>query len=70
LQFHQRASYPLARFFFVITGGVLKSGFLGSHKGLETTNTDNGVAVSVPATAPDQYSSTVVLKINGALEID
>ena len=48
---------------------LLKTGFLGWHKGLETTNTDKGVTVSVPATAPTEFSSTVVLKIKGPLEI-
>jgi alpha-L-fucosidase len=49
---------------------LLKSGFMGSHKSLETANAGSGVVVSIPAMAPDQYSSTIVLKINGPLDIE
>ena len=49
---------------------LLKSNFIGRHKRLQVTNSDNGVIVSVPMTAPDPISSTVVLKINGSLQVE
>ena len=39
------------------------------HKSLATENNAEGLVVTVPATAPDAISSTVVLKIKGAPEI-
>jgi alpha-L-fucosidase len=40
------------------------------HHVLEAQNNSDGVTLRVPATAPDTVSSTIVLKINGPLEID
>ena len=48
---------------------LLKKGWLGLHKKLETTNDANGVTISVPQTAPDTISSTIVLELQGAPEI-
>jgi len=43
---------------------------LASGEKLKTENADNGVSVSVPATAPDAISSTIVLKLKGAPEVE
>jgi alpha-L-fucosidase len=40
------------------------------RKALRTAGSKQGLVVSVPATAPDPISSTVVLNIQGALEIE
>jgi len=40
------------------------------HVPLKTENGPNGVAVSLPAEAPDPYSSTVVLKVQGVLNVE
>jgi alpha-L-fucosidase len=45
---------------------LLKAGWLGRHKHLQTTPDADGVTVTVPHNAPDKISSTVVLKIKGA----
>jgi alpha-L-fucosidase len=37
---------------------------------LSMTGSDEGVTISVPTTAPDKISSTVVLEVNGALNIE
>ena len=47
---------------------LLKRSFLW-HKHLATTAAENGLLIKVPAKAPDQISSTVVLKFKGAPEI-
>jgi alpha-L-fucosidase len=39
------------------------------HK-LESASTENGLAITLPTTAPDKMSSTVVLNVNGALKIE
>ena len=39
------------------------------HKSLATENTAEGLTITVPATAPDAISSTIVVKIKGAPEI-
>jgi alpha-L-fucosidase len=49
---------------------LLKSNFLGWHKRLKTENSADGVTVSVPKTAPNTISSTVVLQIKGTPEIE
>ncbi len=48
---------------------LLKSVGLGWHQQLPTTRTADGVTVTVPETAPDKISSTVVLKIKGTPEV-
>ena len=42
---------------------------LANGLALETTANDNGVVVSLPAEATDQYASVVVLKVDGVLEV-
>jgi alpha-L-fucosidase len=49
---------------------LLKPNFFGWHKHLSTANEVGGVVVKVPAQAPDKISSTIVLKLNGAPELD
>jgi len=49
---------------------LLKPNFLWWHKKLPAANDAAGVTVSVPQNAPDNISSTVVLKLAGAPEID
>jgi alpha-L-fucosidase len=44
---------------------LLKPTFLGFHKKLPTVTGIDGVSISVPTTAPDNVSSTIVLKIMG-----
>lgn len=39
-------------------------------KSLATRRTSEGLAIAVPATAPDAISSTIVLKVKGSLEIE
>ena len=48
---------------------LLKTDWLGMHKKLETMNDANGVTISVPKTAPDTISSTIVLQLRGAPDI-
>ena len=48
---------------------LLQKNWLGGHTKLATTCDANGVTVSVPKTAPDKISSTVVLKIKGNPDI-
>ena len=48
---------------------LLQKNWFGGHKKLKTASNANGVTISVPLTAPDKISSTVVLKIKGAPEI-
>jgi alpha-L-fucosidase len=45
---------------------LLKSNSLGWHKRLKTVPAGDFLTISVPATAPDQFSSTIVLKLAGA----
>jgi alpha-L-fucosidase len=54
----------------IVRAYLLKPNFLGWHKRLPTANDTAGVTVSVPENAPDNISSTVVLKLAGAPEID
>src|SRR5439155_350802 len=46
-----------------------KGGTLGWHKKLHTSNSDDGVTISVPANPPDKISSTIVLQLKGAPEV-
>jgi alpha-L-fucosidase len=48
---------------------LLKASWLGWHKKLSTANIADGVTIAVPLEAPDKFSSTIVLKIAGAVEI-
>jgi hypothetical protein len=47
---------------------LLKPNFFGGHKHISAINGENGVTLSVPATAPDKIASVIVLKIKGPLE--
>ncbi len=53
----------------VVKAYLLKSNWLGWHKQLKAVSGADGVTISVPQMAPDQISSTVVLKIKGTPEI-
>jgi alpha-L-fucosidase len=53
----------------VVTAHLLKAGWLGGHRQLKTAGDAHGLTISVPQTAPDKISSTVVLNIKGPLEI-
>lgn len=48
---------------------LLKSSLFGRHLALKHTSDSDGVIVTLPNTAPDKISSTVVLEIQGAPEI-
>ena len=48
---------------------LLKSNWLGGHKKLATTSAAEGVTLSVPKTAPDKISSTIVLVIKGEPDV-
>jgi len=48
---------------------IVSVSLLASGKTLAAENREDGVAISVPATAPDKISSTIVLQITGAPEI-
>ena len=54
----------------VVKAYLLKRNALGMHETLKTTTGANGIFVSVPKTAPDKISSTVVLEIQGPPEIE
>ena len=49
---------------------LMKANLLGLHQRLKTTSGTGGVTISLPKDAPDQISSTVVLEIQGAPQID
>lgn len=49
---------------------LLKRNFLGWPKRLAVANGPDGVTVTVPESAPDKISSTVVLKIKGVPDIE
>ena len=49
---------------------LLKSGLLGWHKKLPAANGDDGVTISVPKNAPDKISSTIVLKLKDAPQVE
>lgn len=53
----------------IVEAHLLQKNWLGGHQKLSTVNGMDGVTVSVPKTAPDKISSTVVLKIKGAPDI-
>ena len=48
---------------------LLKSNWLGGHKKLTTSTATEGVTISIPKTAPDKISSTIVLVIKGKPEV-
>jgi alpha-L-fucosidase len=48
---------------------LLKKNFIGWHKHLATENNSDGVTISLPQTAPDKISSTIVLKLQGKPDI-
>jgi alpha-L-fucosidase len=48
---------------------LLNSGHFGWHKALKTSTSDDGTTISVPATAPDKISSTIVVKIHGTPDV-
>ena len=48
---------------------LLKTNGLGWHRRLKTSRDASGVTVAVPKTAPDNISSTVILKIKGPPDI-
>ncbi len=54
----------------VVHAYLLKANWFGWHKRLRVASDSNGVVISLPKTAPDKISSTVVLKIRGAPEIE
>ncbi|HTQ29816.1 MAG TPA: alpha-L-fucosidase [Opitutaceae bacterium] len=43
---------------------------LADGKTLQTSSSDQGVVLSLPAAAPDKISSTIVLKVKGPLQIE
>lgn len=49
---------------------VQSASLLATHTKLSTSASAQGVVVSVPGTAPDKISSTIVLKIKGAPEVN
>jgi len=53
----------------VVKASLMEKNWYGARKHLATRRDANGVMVSVPITAPDKISSTVILKIKGAPEV-
>ncbi|HUA66211.1 MAG TPA: alpha-L-fucosidase [Alphaproteobacteria bacterium] len=49
---------------------LLKATMFGQHPSLKFTTAADGVTIDLPKTAPDKISSTVVLELRGAPEID
>jgi alpha-L-fucosidase len=49
---------------------VQSASLLATHSKLKTSTSAEGVIVSVPGAAPDRISSTIVLKIKGAPEVN
>ncbi len=49
---------------------VTSASLLASGKKLKSNKTEDGVIISVPQTAPDEISSTIVLNINGAPDVE
>lgn len=49
---------------------VISASLLASGNKLTAKKTADGVVISVPQTAPDEISSTIVLKINGAPDVE
>jgi alpha-L-fucosidase len=49
---------------------LLKPNLLGEHRSLKYTTDTDGVVISLPQKAPDKISSTVVVEIQGAPEIE
>ena len=49
---------------------VLQAYLMADWKALETRKHDSGITVSLPAQAPDEINSVVVLKVRGALDIE
>ncbi|HXF10230.1 MAG TPA: hypothetical protein VN625_05550, partial [Desulfuromonadaceae bacterium] len=47
----------------------LKSNWIGWHKGLKVRPEGNNLVISVPKTAPEKISTTIVLKIKGQPEV-
>lgn len=54
----------------VLKAYLLQKNALGRHPRLKTTNEAEGVVLRVPTNAPDKISSTVVLNIRGAPDIE
>jgi len=49
---------------------LLRANWFGWHKRLATVSSSDGIIVSLPGNAPDKISSTVVLTMRGAPEIE
>jgi len=49
---------------------VLQAYLMADWKALETHKEESGIVVSLPAQAPDEINSVVVLKVSGALDIE
>jgi alpha-L-fucosidase len=49
---------------------LLRANWFGWHKRLATVSSSDGVIVLLPGNAPDKISSTVVLTMTGAPEIE
>ncbi|HXE43500.1 MAG TPA: alpha-L-fucosidase, partial [Candidatus Baltobacteraceae bacterium] len=46
-----------------VKASLLKGNWLGWHKKLKVVSDENGVTISLPKHAPDQFSTTIVLKL-------
>ncbi|MGC8743734.1 MAG: alpha-L-fucosidase [Verrucomicrobiia bacterium] len=53
-----------------LKNSVISASLLANGNKLTAKNTPDGVAISVPNTAPDEISSTIVLKINGVPDVE
>jgi alpha-L-fucosidase len=49
---------------------VQQAYLMADWKALETRNEESGVVVSLPAQAPDEIDSVLVLKVSGALDVE
>ena len=54
----------------IVKAYLLKPNLLGEHRSLKHTSDTDGSVISLPKTAPDKISSTLVLEIPGAVEIE
>lgn len=53
-----------------LKNAVASATLLANGDKLAAATNPNGLVITLPATAPDKISSTIVLKVRGALEVD
>jgi alpha-L-fucosidase len=53
-----------------LKNNISSATLLATGAKLKTATAENGVTISVPTDAPDKISSTIVLKLKGAPEVE